>query len=151
MRARIDGSWREITSGRVRVGGAWKELSSIKVCVGGDWKDAKSFFPPFVSLDISPSPVVNTRVGGAVRQSSVVTATPSGGTPPFSYAWSYVSGDLGYTITSPSSASTTFSIFVINDVTYQAIFECVATDALGVSWADTVSVSITGADIGGLE
>ena len=144
MRARIDGSWREITSGRVRVGNAWKDLASIRVFVGGAWREAKSFFAPFTALNITPDPNSNTRQTGAVRQTVASVATPTGGTPPFTYAWTRVSGDTGFTITSPSSSSTTFSRFISDEVTYAAVFQCVATDALGISRSDTVSVSITG-------
>ena len=124
----------------------------MRVYVGGAWKDAESFFAPFTALNIAPDPIARTGEVGTTRQTVAAVATPTGGTPTFTYAWTRVSGDTGFTINSPSSASTTFSRFVADEVTYSAVFQCAATDALGVTRTDTVSVSITGvAFSGGLD
>lgn len=147
MRTRIDGAWREVTGGRVYIGGAWKELASVRVYVGGAWKDAESFFPPFAALNIAPDPVDATGRVGVAKLTPAVTATPTGGTPPFTYAWTRVSGDTGFTINSPAAASTTFTRTPADEVTYSAVFQCAATDALGTTRTDTVSVSVTGVTI----
>lgn len=144
MRARIDGAWREVTSGRVRIAGTWKNIATVRVYVGGAWKDAESFFAPFTALTVSPETIERFAEVGTTLTTQAATATPTGGTPPYTYAWSRVSGDTSISITSPTSASTTFSRFVAAETTYSAVFQCVATDALGVSQTDTVTVSITG-------
>ena len=144
MRVRADGAWREVSTGRVRVGGAWKDLASVRVYVGGAWKESKSFFAPFSALTIAPDPINRFGDVGTTLTTQSATATPTGGTIPITYAWTRVSGDTGFTITSASSASTTFSRFLAAETTYSAVFQCTATDALGVVRSDTVSVSVTG-------
>lgn len=77
--------------------------------------------------------------GGACTNSSItVTATPLGGTAPYTYQWSLVGSipDViskvygGFNITSPTSASTTFTCND-NPGTYTGYFNCLVTDSAG--------------------
>lgn len=96
-----------------------------------------------VSFSVTISPTVT---GGSSYTSIVVTgsvtATATGGTGPYSYAWSL--GDFTNTtppsVTSPSSATTTFQqTNVAVDDTDSATFTVTATDSL----ANTATASIS--------
>ncbi len=84
----------------------------------------------------SASPI-NINTSGAV-------AAPSGGTPPYSYAWARTDGGGdAWTINSPSAASTTFQATGVNPGdAFTATFACTVTDSLGVT-ATTSDVSAT--------
>ena len=92
--------------------------------------------PPVVS--IAPSSISATRAGaGAISRNATVSVTS--GTPPFSYAWTRISGDLTLDVSGGQVAtfSTNFSLageFV------QATFQVVVTDALGRQANATIAV-----------
>lgn len=76
-------------------------------------------------------------------------AIPIGGTPPFTYLWSQVSGDAGIVITSSTAAATTFKTFVAAG-TVNGIFHCVITDSLSVAaTTNSVTVTLTSNNTGG--
>lgn len=91
--------------------------------------------------------------GGASSSSSItvyssyVTVTPSGGTAPYSYSWSKVSGDA-ITANAPTSATTNFSANLAPGDFLSAVFKCAVTDAAGVS-ADSPTVNVTLRNLGG--
>lgn len=60
----------------------------------------------------------------------IATATPIGGTSPFSYAWA--GGDENWTITNPASASTAFRAAAVPAADgFTTTFTCTVTDANG--------------------
>jgi hypothetical protein len=68
--------------------------------------------------------------GGTVVTNSV-TITPSGGVAPYTYAWSYVSGD-NLTIDSPTSATTSFEGIVSGAAPDKVgTYKCRITDHVG--------------------
>ena len=144
MRVRTSGAWKEVSSGRVRVAGAWKNLVRVRAYIGGAWKDVASFTQPYTALTVTPETIDRLGEVGTTVTTQSATGTPTGGRSPFTYAWTRVSGDTGFTIVSPTSATTTFRRFVNDEVTYTAVFRCTATDADGVSQNDTVTVEIQG-------
>ncbi len=83
-----------------------------------------------------------TLTSGAVTTPSV-TVTPTGGTGPYVYAWTYDSGDAGFTANSPSSASTTFTGTVAAGEDKVAVWRCTVTDSLLATCFVTVGVSIS--------
>lgn len=71
-------------------------------------------------------------ISGSVTTSADVTATPTGGTAPYSYAWSRVSGTPEVEIDSPTAATTSFTVAVAyDDIDYIASFICTVTDNVG--------------------
>jgi hypothetical protein len=143
MKIRL-GGWKDITGGKVYAGSAWRSLVAIKVYANGAWRDVANFSPPgpsgagTISATASPNPC------GAVGLTRTVvtplcTVTPSGGTAPYTYAWSITVGTC--TINSPTSASTRFTKTGVNSGTeYDATAQCVVTDALGSTATVTVSL-----------
>lgn len=123
------------------VGTAKKRVTRIEAYNGSAWKLVQSFAPP-ISLSISPA-----SANGAgftvprVVTTDAVTAIPVGGTAPYSYAWAYVSGDV-VAVTSPTLATTTFSLFFAEGGSASASYECTVTDSLGLTAAATVAVSL---------
>lgn len=84
-------------------------------------------FTPALSASITPDSATGSAFSGAVT-TNTVTAVPSGGQAPFTYAWSLISYDGPTpTITAPSSASTAFR----GTVNHEALFQVTVTDALG--------------------
>lgn len=88
--------------------------------------------------------------GGAVSVTTTpaTTVSTSGGVGPFTYSWSYVSGDT-FTVNSPSSASTTFTRLAnaptVPDTfnTRSGVYRCTITDTGDASYQTTQDVTIT--------
>lgn len=89
----------------------------------------------------------DTRLGAGskvVTTSAASAGTVSGGVTPYTYLWEYVSGDV-FTVNSPTSASTTFSInitvSVAETVTKTGVYRCKVTDAAsGVAYGPECTV-----------
>jgi hypothetical protein len=84
--------------------------------------------------------VSGNRSGPGTATTGSVTVTASGGTGPYTYAWTNVSGET-FTVTSPTAASTTFSITVAADDVKTAEYRCTVTDSLAATYAVDVSVT----------
>jgi hypothetical protein len=139
--ANIAGTWRKSTLWG-NVGGTWHKLTPW-VNVGGTWK--KDPAPSTAAMTVSANPAsVNgaiSRPAGGGAQTNETTITVTGGTAPFTYAWSSSDGVL--TATSPSSSATRFSAFVEAGDTLADTFACVVTDANAQTAATTVSASVS--------
>lgn len=81
--------------------------------------------------------------GSCEATSNSATTAVSGGTPPYTYLWTFVSGD-SFTITTPTASSTTFSKTntTTNDPVFDGIYKCTVTDANSNTEEDTVEVSL---------
>ena len=84
--------------------------------------------------------VTGNRSGAGTATTGTVTVTPSGGTGPYTYAWTNVSGDT-FTPTIPTGATTAFSITVAVDDVKTAQYRCTVTDSLAATYAVDVSVT----------
>lgn len=129
-----DGVDRNITEGRV---------------IGPDGVD-RVFWQTVSPLSAiaSPDPVSGTTFGTGTATTNATTVTPSGGTAPYTYAWTRVSyeASVAPSITSAAAASTTFTQTGIGTgESYGAVFRCTVTDANGLTatadvsaiWSDT--------------
>lgn len=69
-------------------------------------------------------------VPGTVQTISSVGVSVVGGTPPYTYTWTYVSGDTGIYPNSRTASATRFSRYFSSPVSETAIWMCAVTDAL---------------------
>lgn len=123
------GAWRDITRAEVYVGGTWRRIVRGEVYKDGAWRSIASFIPP---LSLSVTPYVQGGANPAKPSRLTVTtsyaqATPSGGTAPYSYAWT--AG--GVTITNPANSSTAFTASLGNNQEIYATATVTCTDANG--------------------
>jgi hypothetical protein len=128
MRVRDGGGWRDVTSGRVRTNNAWRQIVLIRAYISGAWKDVAVFTPP-LSVSLSPDVIGDSTTVPGTYTSAVVTATPVGGRSPFTYSWARTSGDSGFSVLSPTSASTQFRRTFTVEGEFSAVFRCTVTDA----------------------
>ena len=96
-----------------------------------------------VSASVSPTSLSASSQTEPVTTGSA-TVSASGGSGAYTYAWSWQSGGTDITITSPTSASTTFSGNGLTEgQQYTGTAQCVVTDGYGQTAAVTVGVSVT--------
>lgn len=96
-------------------------------------------------MTVVVSPSFNNVVGNGSQTTAPFTATPTGGTGPYTYAWSQVSGDLSITIGSPTSATTQFSATITSSDYIVGTFVCQVTDSGAlVANSNTVNVAFQG-------
>ena len=149
MRVRVSGDWKEITSGRVYIGGAWKNLVRIRAYIGGAWKEVATFVQP-LTASVSPAVTAANRIGAGTATTSPVTITPSGGIGPYTYSCVRVTG-TGGTVTSPSSATTTFRRLMGNGEVATNVFRWTVTDAMGSVVTGDCTVDFISEETGGFE
>lgn len=77
----------------------------------------------------APSNITTASTHGGTLTSTAFLCTPMGGTAPYTYLWSRVSGDVSIQITSPTSASTTTSVTLAGGDTTSAQLSCQVTDS----------------------
>lgn len=100
-------------------------------------------------LDLSVSPLGISEVAGTSSgTTSPATVTATGGTTPYTYAWTKVSGSTEMGITSASSASTTFSYSFRTQGLFSATFKCTVTDNAG--FEEEITIGVTLIYIGGI-
>lgn len=86
----------------------------------------------------------SSRYVGTVQTIDSTTCTPVNGTAPYSYAWSYVSGDTEIYANLPTSATTRFSAYFPSSDIYTAVWKCTVTDsAANVVDSNTVSITLS--------
>jgi hypothetical protein len=154
MEVRKQGAWRTIRTAEAYVGGSWRTLKYGEAYIGGSWRTIVSFIQP-LSLNISPAAPGGEAASSTVTTTNYVVATPTGGASPFTYAWTRLSmsGATTFTANSPTSASTKFTATGVADgAIATATFRCTATDYLGTTATDDVTIGLqntTGTTTGG--
>ena len=136
MRARIGGAWTTPSTAKAYIGGTWQTPRNAKAYVSGAWRDVATFVPP---LSLTASPDGFYGAGRYTANSQPLTATPTGGLAPFTYAWAVVSSSRAVTIGSPTSATTVVSGYVGTAYIITITLSCTVTDSLGSTATATVS------------
>ena len=135
------GAWRKATRGEIYIGGAWRSFTRAEAYIGATWRTVLSFAKPF-SLNVSAFARGfrnATRPSPGTVVTDPATATPAGGTAPYSYSWSIISGTA--TITTPTQATTTFSAFVNANSIKNATASVTCTDARGQQASGTCELT----------
>jgi hypothetical protein len=146
----VGGVWKSVTA-YIGVGGAWKLITGAWIGAGDSYHVAWASMNAIpMSLSVSP-----TSASGSIRSSSLtrqnvtsnsVTVTVSGGTGPFTHAWSVAfdpsqSADSTGTCAAdnPTSATTTFTGLTVNTTLSPESDGYIATDTV----TDTSSGGVT--------
>lgn len=98
---------------------------------------------PSFYVTLSASSVSGGRLGAGSITTDAVTATPVGGTAPYTQVWTYVSGDASITADSDLALTTTFTGSVSSAAEVKsAVWRITLTDSLAATASATVGVSI---------
>ena len=128
-----------------RLSGTFEEVGEVFIRISSEWK---LVWTEATALAVSvPADAYGAASSGSTITvtTSPITATATGGTPPYTYAWNRDdSGSPTWTINSPTAATTTLSVPVAASGFEDAEFECVVTDSLGATV--TSSLVFAGAD-----
>ena len=92
-----------------------------------------------LTISISPGDMYKSRTGTGSITSNIDTASGAGGVAPYTYAWTYVSGD-SYTINFPASAVTTFTTFLGSGNSKSGVYRCTVTDSASNTASATVTI-----------
>lgn len=142
MEVFFSGAWRTPKRAELVIGGAWRTITRGEAVLNGNWHTIASFVPP-LSLTVNPLYADGRRVTPKPTSGSVVTniitATPNGGAGPYYYVWSIISGTA--IITSPNTASTSFSAILPPESEREAVAQVTCTDSNGHVASEQVSIS----------
>jgi len=115
----------------------------LRTATAGKARDASNVLRPVfgvLAVGLSATSVFgNVNSGGAIDITTPsVTATPTGGSAPYTAAWTQTGGDT-FTITNPSALTTSFvGVAVAPSTASTGTFVCTITDASGQSIASAV-------------
>jgi len=94
---------------------------------------------PPLSVSVTPS-TINEAETLCPIQSSLLTATPSGGTPPYTFLWDFSAGGTGISIDSPTASSTAVTKAGAGIST--GTLRCTVTDDVTDTAADTSDITL---------
>lgn len=131
-------------------GGEIRTIRTAKVMDSGSTLRTVATFASAMTVAISPSAVFGFGfgAGSALSTTDPVTATPTGGLAPYTYAWTRLSGD-GEAM-SPTLATTTFRDDVPEGETTEGTFRVTVTDSAAQTATADVTASFTNSYSGGL-
>jgi len=139
------GTWKALVTGTaVNVGGVWKDVAEIWTNVAGTWKLAWSSFTASAS-DTTPSGSASGPSSSGLVTSNSTTVTPSGGTAPYTYAWTLLGGAATSGPFNPSASTSATTVWseTIGDLDpdITEVWRCTVTD--DDSNTATVDVTVT--------
>lgn len=124
---------RTITAIQVRDGtNTQRDLTEIRVRDSNNVSRLVWSIAPPMSAVAAPGTLSGFTLGTGTATTDAATCTPSGGTPPYSYAWQITSydGPVTPTATTPTAASSTFTQTSIGiGESYSASVRCQVTDS----------------------
>ena len=88
----------------------------------------------------SPASAFGSRVGSGLVTTNSLTVSPTGGTGPYTYAWTLATGN--FTILTPTAAATAFRASVAIGETVEDIATCTVTDSLSATASISIGVAI---------
>ena len=118
------GAWRSIKRGEILIGGQWRRFTRAEAYVGGQWRTVARFVGP-LSVSVPGSAYGSTSTNYVSAAYLTITATPTGGLPPYTYFWN------GPAPTTPTSATCTFMVALPPGNETHVDVTVTVTDALG--------------------
>lgn len=136
---------RTITAMQVIDGGAVDRVITQMRVIDANGTDRLVYSTsPALSASNAPDPATGGTLGTGTAISETVTCTPSGGTGPYTYAWTRISYTSGTAPTS-NSAATAATAFTQTGLgpgdTESAVFRCTVTDSLAATATADVTVT----------
>lgn len=107
----------------VRKAGVWKPAVQVSAKASSAWADSA----PYMTLALDHPSIAASETVSPVVTGNVV-ATPTGGTSPYTYAWTFDSSDPGVSASNPTSATTQFGADMDGGDNRYAIARCTVTD-----------------------
>lgn len=143
----VSGVEKTAARASVIINGVAKAARRVEAWNGSAWKLVQSFAGP-LSLSVSPEEVTGQEFSGAPAYvtSSNATATPSGGQGPYTYSWAMLTG-TGFTINTPTKASTSFSGTVNSPGAKLGTARCTCTDVFGTTATADVSIILQNSEL----
>lgn len=136
MKARIAGTVRGVSSGRVMVGGTARRITRAIGYIDGSVRALVTFTRP-LTLAVTPG-VTGFSIHASGPQyitTNKASATPDGGLAPYTYLWS--GGDT------PTLSSTSFSKTVAEGESVEETYSVTVTDSAGSTASGSVSAQFT--------
>lgn len=132
---------------KVKVAGAWKTVTGVGVKDNGIWNEVfGTITPSSGALAVAAIPAVNTgRVGAGMCLSDVATAVPSGGTAPYTYVWTKVSGTT-LEMSAATAVSTRFAGAVPKNGNITSTYRVTVTDAVLTTASADVAITLSGSN-----
>ena len=124
-----------------RIGDLEKRPGGLEQCC----RNLEAIIWASAERSISPSGAFGqyTGAGSGTATTFPVTATPTDGIAPYTYQWSYVSGDATTSCTSATASTTTFSRTGTAPAgPYNAVWKCTVTDSAG-NTGDSAHITVT--------
>jgi hypothetical protein len=95
----------------------------------------------------SPNPATTETIFDDDDLATYVTSyevgiTATGGTAPYTYAWTYVSGSTAISCLAPSASSTAFAATIYRGSSRGAVWRCTITDSAAASVTVDISVEL---------
>lgn len=140
------GVWQPIKRLLINHLGTERSVKRLLTFQGGQWRTVFSVNAPLQVDDIG-DPAMGYAGRTSTATTSRVQVTVTGGTGPFTYAWTLLSHTSGFmpTAISPSFASTAFrQTGLVPGDYHTAEFQCLVTDALGATGTCTTTAIFEG-------
>lgn len=141
LRRRSGGAWVDMLAlGRAfrRDTGTWVEL--LPLAASGDLSasvDVMGVSGTYNCNDPDTPPFICPTIQSVSTSSATVTSTGGTGSGP-TYLWQYVSGDMGFTPSTPTAAATFWTINLPQNVLKSAVWKCTVTRG-----ADSVVLNVS--------
>lgn len=150
-----DGSGLRVIKGiRARDGSGVRVIKTGKIRDGSGLRTFFTSGGPFLATPLTADIGITKSTTGANKSFTLPhTLTVGGGTSPYAYAWSKVSGSTVITTGPTNAATITFGATLAPDTVEEATWKCIVTEAGGGSITCFVNVhfNLSFIDIGGTQ
>lgn len=142
------GAWKLVSAISIKKSGAWKLSSGIGIKKNNTWKLANGTLTLPTGEDLSASSSPATAIAGSIAgageaKTANLTVTAAGGTPPYSYTWSKVSGGgSSFTRDGGSTNVVAWRATFTTPASYVENWKCVVADSAGASVEVAVAVTL---------